>query len=372
MSELPAGSTVEILYGRTGLRVALPGGGARDGDRQAAAAEAPRPARRGARRAGAAGRRAAVRDAGAGTQQRLHPDLRHHAAGAQPPVPAAADRGPDRRRHAARAHHRAGRDRPAPAERGRGARGAGRRPVGAGDRARREPLRARRRRARRSRRHRGAQHAGQARPPLRRGGPADRHRPRRAALHGRLLGRAQGDRAGHRARGHDPHLPQRALHGGPGGDPVQPRRQPAARGAARDRAHAGRGLRGQHGDRRGSRPRARELRRGDREPPRRGGVRRRERARAGRPALRDGAHLGRRLPARQDLLPDGQGHGDAARHPGARRHADRRLRLLGRLRLARVPRRRSGACASSAPTRSCRRCWPSASPTSTSGRPRCS
>ena len=43
---------------------------------------------------------------------------------------------------------------------------------------------------------------------------------------------------------------------------------PAARGAARDRAHAGRGLRAQHRHRRRPRSRARQLRRSDREPPR--------------------------------------------------------------------------------------------------------
>ena len=36
----------------------------------------------------------------------------------------------------------------------------------------------------------------------------------------------------------DPHLPFRPLHGGSARGPVQPRRQSAARGAARDRAHA--------------------------------------------------------------------------------------------------------------------------------------
>ncbi len=61
-------------------------------------------------------------------------------------------------------------------------------------------------------------------------------------------------------------------------------------------------------------------------------------AHPGRPALQDDRHLVGRLSARQDLLPDGQGHGDAARHPGAGRHADHRLALLGRLRLAGVPR----------------------------------
>ena len=50
--------------------------------------------------------------------------------------------------------------------------------------------------------------------------------------------------------------------------------------------------------------------------------------------LQDDRHLLGRLSARQDLLPDGQGHGDPARHPGAGRHADRRLGMLGGLRLA--------------------------------------
>ena len=62
------------------------------------------------------------------------------------------------------------------------------------------------------------------------------------------------------------------------------------------------------------------------------------------------AHLRGRLSARQDLLPDGQGDGDAARHPRARRHADRRVGMLRRVRLARVPRRAGAACARSAPS----------------------
>ena len=54
-----------------------------------------------------------------------------------------------------------------------------------------------------------------------------------------------------------PHLPFRPLHGGSARRPVQSRRQSAARGAARDRAHARRDLCAQHGDRRGSRSRLR-------------------------------------------------------------------------------------------------------------------
>ena len=72
------------------------------------------------------------------------------------------------------------------------------------------------------------------------------------------------------------------------------------------------------------------------------------------PSLRDDPDVGGRTSARQDVLPDGEGHGDAARHPGAGRHADRRLGVLRGLRLARVPRRAGSACARSVPTRSCR------------------
>ena len=43
-----------------------------------------------------------------------------------------------------------------------------------------------------------ARHAGEARPAVRRGGPAHRHGPGRAAFHGRLVGRPQGGGAGRR------------------------------------------------------------------------------------------------------------------------------------------------------------------------------
>ena len=81
-------------------------------------------------------------------------------------------------------------------------------------------------------------------------------------------------------------------------------------------------------------------------------VRRPEHPRAGRTPLHDDPHVRGRASARQDVLPDGQGHGHAARHPRARRHADRRVRVLGGLRLARVPR-----CAG-APVRARVRCLP--------------
>ena len=45
----------------------------------------------------------------------------------------------------------------------------------------------------------------------------DRHRAGRAAFHGRLFGRPQSRRARRGACRHDPHIPQRALHGGPAG-----------------------------------------------------------------------------------------------------------------------------------------------------------
>ena len=167
--------------------------------------------------------------------ERLHPDLRHHPAGAERAVPADPDRAAARCRAAARAHQGAGRDRAAPAERGRRARGAGRLALGARDGRGRQPLRPRRCRARRSRHDAHARRAGQARPPPRRGRPQDRDRPGRAALHGRLVGRPQGDRARRRAQGHDHHLPQRPLHGAPAGHQLRARRQPAARGPARDR-----------------------------------------------------------------------------------------------------------------------------------------
>ena len=86
--------------------------------------------------------------------------------------------------------------------------------------------------------HRDARHAGRARPPLRGGGAAHRHRPGRATLHGRLVRRPESDRARRGASRNDPYLPLRPFHGGPARRAVQPRRQSAARGAARDRARA--------------------------------------------------------------------------------------------------------------------------------------
>ena len=89
-------------------------------------------------------------------------------------------------------------------------------------------------------------------------------------------------------------------------------------------------------------------------------------------ALQDRGHQRRRLSARQDLLPDREGHGGAARHPGAGRRSDRRVRLLRGHGLARVRRRPAPAGRARRRTASSRRSAPSASPTSTSGRPRCS
>ena len=166
-----------------------------------------------------------------------------------------------RERNSRAEHHRPGRDRTPPAQRGRGARGAHRRSVGARHGPGRESLRARRRRPRRPRGHRDPGHTGEARPAVRRCRAPDRDRARRAALHGGLVRGPQGRRPRGGARGHHPHLPQRAVHGGPGRHPVQPRRQSAARGAARDHAHARRGPRRQHRHRRAAAALLRELRR---------------------------------------------------------------------------------------------------------------
>ena len=75
------------------------------------------------------------------------------------------------------------------------------------------------------------------------------------------------------------------------------------------------------------------------EPPGRGPPRAGLRRGPGARAVRHGGHQRRRLPPRQDLLSDRQGHGDAARHPGAGRRSDRRLGLLRGHGLARVRRR---------------------------------
>ena len=155
----------------------------------------------------------------------------------------------------AEAHHGAGRDRPASSERGRGARRAGRRPVGDGHRrGSRTTSRATTRRMSISGAP-SARHAGQARPPLRRGGPAHRHRPGRAALHGRLVGRPQGDRAGRRARRHDPTFHSARFMEDPlavqcklDGNPLHEEQLEIVR-------MLGEVLRAQHGDRRGARPR---------------------------------------------------------------------------------------------------------------------
>ena len=120
----------------------------------------------------------------------------------------------------------------------------------------------------------GARHRGAPRPPLRRGRAQDRHRPGGAALHGRLVGRPQGHRARRRARRDHHHVPQRGLHGAPARGQLRARRQPAARGAARDRRDAGRRAGAQHRDRRPAAPGLRQLRRGGPEPSPGGGVRR--------------------------------------------------------------------------------------------------
>ena len=114
----------------------------------------------------------------------------------------------------------------------------------------REPLCAQRRRSCRSRPHRGTRNADQARPPFHRSGLAHRHRPGRAAFHGRLVGRPQGRRARRRRARNHPHLPLRPLHGGSSRHSVQSGRQSASRRAARDRPRTRRRVCPQHGHRR--------------------------------------------------------------------------------------------------------------------------
>ena len=202
MNGKDAAGSVEVLYGRTGLRVrAAARGRARPSSASRRCRSCPTRTPRCATRS--RGRSAAppLADAGAGAQERLHPDLRHHAA--RCPTTCSCGRW-------SKACSRAGIPRDAitvlvatglhrPNEGAELAELVGD-PWVLADRARREPLRPRRRRARRPRHTPDARHAGQARPPLRRGGAAHRHRAGRAALHGRLLGRAQGGRPGRRAR----------------------------------------------------------------------------------------------------------------------------------------------------------------------------
>ena len=81
----------------------------------------------------------------------------------------------------------------------------------------------------------------------------------------------------------------------------------------------------------------RHLRRGHREPPccrrfRHGGN-----TDPGIETLSHHCDISRRLSARQDLLPDGEGDGDAPRYSSARWHADHRVIMLGGFRLGRVP-----------------------------------
>ena len=73
------------------------------------------------------------------------------------------------------------------------------------------------------------------------------------------------------------------------------------------------------------------------EPPRRGQAHERIRRGAARRAVRHGGDQRRRLPARQDLLSDREGHGDADRDHGAGRRSDHCVGLLRRHGLAGVP-----------------------------------
>ena len=123
------------------------------------------------------------------------------------------------------------------------------------------------------------------------------------------------------ARRGDPGPPGRGQHGH--------RRQPAARRAAAHRARHRRGVRAECRDRRGAPDRVRELRADRAEPCPGRGVHAPLRGSAGRRAVQDGRHHQRRLPARQDVLPDDQGHGGGAGHPRARRDRHHRERVLG-------------------------------------------
>ncbi len=125
----------------------------------------------------------------------------------------ATDRDAARGRRAEGADRRRGRDGPAPPERGRGAGRAGGRSLGHPDGPGRQPLRHQGRGSRRSRPHQRPRHRRPARPAAGRGGAQDRHRPGRAAFHGRLQRRAKGHRSRRRARRDHHHLPQLGLHG---------------------------------------------------------------------------------------------------------------------------------------------------------------
>jgi hypothetical protein len=219
-------SSVDIAYGRGHLKVRLQQDVAptiirkvvlpKLADQQGAIAAGAGVARR-CRAAGATRQ---------GAQERLHPDLRHHPAGAQQALPAADDRdlmaagmpadaaSPSWWRPGCTAPTRAPNS-----------------PKLVGDPWVHENVRVENHFAATTpttsiSASPDARHAGQDRPALRRGRPAHRVRTGRAALHGRLVGRPQGGRARRRAPRDHPHLPFGALHGGPAGDPVQPRRNP--------------------------------------------------------------------------------------------------------------------------------------------------
>ena len=234
--------------------------------------------------------------------------------------------------------HCPGRDRPAPSERGRGTRGTGRRPLGDGERARRKPSRARRRDhvdlgttatrgtpIRIDRRFVEADlriATGLVEPHFMAGWSGGRKVVAPGVAHHETI------RTFHSARFmEDPLAVQCNLVG----NPLHEEQLEIVRRIGelyalntvidedRDLVHV-------------------TFRRDHRRATSPPSISSRRRPRSRSAAATRRRHFLGRLSARQDLLPDGQGHGDAARHPGAGRHAHHRFVMLGGIRFARVPR----------------------------------
>ena len=232
-------SRIDLLFGKGHLPVTVPAGVRPTVIRKGALPKLADPTRRHRRRARQADRRAARwrswRGAGSSAcilicditrpvpnRLFLRPLIETHGGG----------------RHARAAHHGPGRDRPASPERGRRARRTGRRSLGAGN------VRVENHFARDD-----AAHVDLGRTATR-GTPVklDRRfveaelRIATGLVEPHFMAGWSGGRKvvapGVAASRHDPHLPLRPLHGGSARGPVQSRRQSAARGAARDRAHA--------------------------------------------------------------------------------------------------------------------------------------
>ena len=156
-------------------------------------------------------------------------------------------------------------------------------------------------------------HPDQHRPPVRGGGLTHRHRPGRAAFHGRLFRRPQGGGARGGPRRDHHHLPQFALHVAPARRQLHPRRQsPCTRSSWNAVRDGRRGVGAEHGDRRPAAVVVRQFRRDRRQPSRRRRLRPALFRGAGGPAVPHHRHQCRRLSARQDLLSDRERHGGAA------------------------------------------------------------